>query len=208
MAWWPISTAAWSRPTRSATTRSSSARCSTCTSSRTPSRWSSTGAATASCTPPRARRAHMIVVGGEALVDLVAGEGGDLAAHLGGGPFNCARTLGRLERPVAYLGRISRDRFGTRLREQLRADGVNLCAVVDTEDPTTLALVELDAGGAASYRFYLEGTSVPGLTPDAALAVLPERVEGVHVGSLGLVVEPTAAALEAVVAQVAGEALV
>jgi len=84
--------------------------------------------------------AGVIVVGGEALVDLVVGEDDELDVYLGGGPFNCARTLGRLEQPVAYLGRISSDRFGTRLREQLRADGVSLDAVVDTDDPTTLAL--------------------------------------------------------------------
>ena len=128
-----------------------------------------------------------IVVGGEALVDLVAGGGGELDAHLGGGPFNCARTLGRLEQPVAYLGRISGDRFGRQLRAQLEEDAVSLDCVVDTDDPTTLALAELDDEGAATYRFYSEGTSVPGLTPEAALGVLPERVEMVHVGTLGLV---------------------
>ena len=149
-----------------------------------------------------------IVVGGEALVDLVAGGGGELDAHLGGGPFNCARTLGRLEQPVAYLGRISSDRFGRQLREQLEADAVSLDCVVDTEDPTTLALAELDAEGAATYRFYSEGTSVPGLTPEVALGVLPPRVEMVHVGTLGLVYEPVADALEAVVERVSGEALV
>ena len=151
--------------------------------------------------------AGVIVVGGEALVDLVVGGDDELAGHLGGGPFNCARTLGRLEQPVAYLGRISSDRFGARLREALRADGVSLEAVVDTEDPTTLALAELDEEGAATYRFYFEGTSVPGLTPEAALSVLPERVGMIHVGTLGLVFEPVADALEAVVAQ-AGDALV
>jgi fructokinase len=149
-----------------------------------------------------------IVVGGEALVDLVAGGGGELDAHLGGGPFNCARTLGRLEQPVAYLGRISNDRFGAQLREQLEEDGVSLDMVLETDDPTTLALAELDEEGAATYRFYIEGTSVPGLTPEDALAALPERVELVHVGTLGLVFEPTAAALETVVEKVADEALV
>jgi fructokinase len=149
-----------------------------------------------------------IVVGGEALVDLVAGGDGELAAHLGGGPFNCARTLGRLEQPVAYLGRISSDRFGRQLRAQLEEDAVSLECVVDTDEPTTLALAELDAEGAATYRFYSEGTSVPGLTPEDALRVLPERVEMVHVGTLGLVYEPVADALEAVVERVSGEALV
>jgi fructokinase len=151
--------------------------------------------------------AGVIVVGGEALVDLVVGGDDELAGHLGGGPFNCARTLGRLEQPVAYLGRISSDRFGARLREQLRADGVSLDAVVATDDPTTLALAEVDEEGAATYRFYVDGTSAPGLTPETALSVLPERVEMVHVGTLGLVFEPMADALEAVVAQ-AADALV
>ena len=152
--------------------------------------------------------AGVIVVGGEALVDLVPGAGEELAAHLGGGPFNCARTLGRLGQPVAYLGRISSDRFGVRLREQLRADGVRLDAVVDTDDPTTLALAELDAAGAATYRFYVEGTSAPGLTPEAALAALPRRVDALHVGTLGLVFEPMADALEAVVTEAAADTLV
>ena len=150
----------------------------------------------------------MILVGGEALVDLVVGDGEEVGAHLGGGPFNCARTLGRLEQPVAYLGRLSSDRFGRRLRAQLEEDGVRLDAVVATEDPTTLALAELDAHGAAAYRFYVAGTSAAGLTPDAALAVLPEEVEMLHAGTLGLVFEPTAQALEAVVERVAGDALV
>jgi fructokinase len=154
-----------------------------------------------------ARPDGVIVVGGEALVDLVVGDDDALAGHLGGGPFNCARTLGRLEQPVAYLGRISSDRFGVRLREQLEEDGVRLDAVVATDDPTTLALVEVDARGAATYRFYHGGTSVPGLTPETALEVLPEGVDMIHVGTLGLVYEPAADALEAVVAQ-AGEALV
>jgi fructokinase len=42
----------------------------------------------------------LIVVGGEALIDLVPAGDGTLAAHPGGGPFNTARSLGRLERPV------------------------------------------------------------------------------------------------------------
>ena len=150
----------------------------------------------------------MILVGGEALVDLVVGDGDEVGAHLGGGPFNCARTLGRLEQPVAYLGRISSDRFGARLREQLEADGVSLAAVVATDDPTTLALAELDADGAAAYRFYDDGTSVPGLTVEDALAALPDGIEMIHAGTLGLIFEPIATAIEAVVERIGDSALV
>jgi fructokinase len=150
----------------------------------------------------------VIVVAGEALVDVVLDRFGGLIGHPGGGPYNVARTLGRLAQPVVYLGRISTDRFGERLRGQLEDDGVHLDAVVPTADPTTLALAETDGRGSATYRFYTAGTSAPGLTPEDALAALPERVATLHVGTLGLVLEPIAHALEALVQQVSDETLV
>jgi fructokinase len=149
-----------------------------------------------------------IVVGGEALVDLVPHAAGELRAHAGGGPYNTARTLGRLEQDVHYLGCLSDDGFGARLRAQLVEDAVRLDTVVPTPLPTTLALAELDEHGAATYRFYTEGTSAPALEPEAALGVLPEQVDMLHIGTLGLVMEPTALALQAVVEAVADRALI
>jgi fructokinase len=152
----------------------------------------------------------VIVVAGEALFDLVLG-GADtdtLALHPGGGPFNVARTIGRLEGRVGFLGRLSSDRLGQRLREVLAADGVSLEAVVPAGEPTTLALAELDAGGVARYRFYTAGTSAAGLTPEEAVAALPAATTMLHVGTLALVLEPTATALEALVEGVSTEILV
>jgi fructokinase len=149
----------------------------------------------------------VILVAGEALFDLVLADSAELAAHPGGGPFNAARTVARLEQPTAYLGRLSRDRFGSRLRSLLAEDGVRLDTVVDTDDPTTLALAEIDEHGAATYRFYARGTSAFGLTAEAALAALPPAVGMLHAGT-SLALEPVASALEAVAAHVAGEALV
>ena len=151
----------------------------------------------------------MILVGGEALYDLVLqGPGDDLQGHPGGGPFNTARTVGRLAQPVAYLGRLSSDRFGRRLEAILADDGVGLDCVVRTDEPTTLALAEVDDAGVARYRFYERGTAAPGLTPEAALEVLPPAVDILHVGTLGLALEPVASALEAVVERVTARALV
>ena len=151
----------------------------------------------------------MILVGGEALYDLVLqGATDDLHGHPGGGAFNTARTIGRLEQPVAYLGRLSHDRFGERMLGLLESDGVDLGAVVRTNDPTTLALAEVDDDGVARYRFYERGTSAVGLEPDAALAVLPGDVRFLHVGTLGLLLEPVATALEAVVERLAPTALI
>jgi len=154
--------------------------------------------------------AGVILVAGEALIDLVpVSDAIDaLAAHPGGGPFNAARTIGRLERPVAYLGRLSRDRFGQHLEALLAEDGVRLDAVVHTDEPTTLALADVDELGVARYRFYTRGTAAAGLTSEAALAARPDEVQIVHAGTLGLALEPTASALEAVIARLSGRAMV
>ncbi len=70
----------------------------------------------------------MILVGGEALYDLVPQRSAEeLHGHPGGGPFNTARTMGRLGAPVTYLGRLSTDRFDAeheRLLAKAEADGV------------------------------------------------------------------------------------
>ncbi|HWI07269.1 MAG TPA: PfkB family carbohydrate kinase [Solirubrobacteraceae bacterium] len=150
-----------------------------------------------------------VLVGGEALYDLVlADAGGALTGHPGGGPFNTARTIGRLRRPVAFLGRLSTDALGATHARMLVDDGVALDAVVRTDEPTTLALASLDARGAATWSFYARGTAAAGLTRDEALAALPPRAAALHVGTLGLVLEPLATALEAVVERLAGAAIV
>jgi fructokinase len=150
----------------------------------------------------------VILVGGEALYDLVVQGEDAIAAHPGGGPFNTARAIARLEQPVAFLGRLSSDRFGRRLERLLADDGVGLESLVRADEPTTLALAEVDERGGASYRFYAEGTAAAGLTPEEALAALPDGVDMLHVGTLGLALEPLASALEAVVERLAPQALV
>src|SRR4029453_18974134 len=121
----------------------------------------------------------------------------DLQGHPGGAALTTARTIGRLAQPVAYLGRLSTDRFGTTLERMLAAAGVPLDTVVRTDEPTTLALAEIDETGSARYRFYERATSAPGLTPEAALAALPPAVGILHVGTLGLTLQPVARALGA-----------
>jgi fructokinase len=150
----------------------------------------------------------VIVVAGEALMDLIVGADGGLTANAGGGPYNAARTIARLGGASAFLGRVSGDRFGRELLAALRADGVDLALVVHTDQPTTLAVAELDAGGAATYRFYTEGTAAAGLLPGDVAAGLPRSAQALHVGTLGLVVEPTASTLAGLVAQVADDVLV
>ena len=150
----------------------------------------------------------MIVVAGEALVDLLVHPDGRLVAVPGGGPFNTARTIGRLEGAVAYLGCLSSDRFGAVLRETMTHDGVDLSLAGTTDAPTTLTVAELDERGAATYRFHTAETSAPGLTEAVVKAALATRPRAFHLGTLGLVLEPMASALVAGVAGAHAETLV
>ena len=179
--------------------------------------WSSCPRSWSRAAPARSsrRRSHdlrppagPIVVSGEALFDLVLARDGSLAGHPGGGPYNVARTIGRLEQPAAYLGRLSTDGCGQRLRAELAADGVALDSAVATDDPTTLALAQLDDEGVARYRFYERETSAPGLTAEAAAAALPSPIRAFYLGTLGLVLEPMASSLESLVARLPDDTLV
>ncbi|MCY7419002.1 MAG: PfkB family carbohydrate kinase [Chloroflexi bacterium] len=140
-----------------------------------------------------------IVVAGEALVDLILDATGGIRPALGGGPFNTARTIARLGGDAAFLGCITRDRFGEQLVRGLIDDGVDTGLVVRTEAPTTLALAELDHDHAARYRFYVDGTAAPQLPEATALRALDADPWALHVGTLGLVFEPIGTSLEALV---------
>ena len=144
----------------------------------------------------------MIVVGGEALVDLVE-ERGLLRPVPGGGPFNTAIALGRLGIPVAFLGVLSHDGYGSLLARMLVEAGVDMSLVRWSEAPTPLAVVHRRDDGANTYTFYLAGTCFTDLSPDAVLA-LPEAVSAIHVGTLGLAIDPPAAAYEALLEREAG----
>ncbi|QUI31166.1 carbohydrate kinase [Streptomyces alfalfae] len=145
----------------------------------------------------------MIVVAGEALIDLVPQEAGrapdgraalpDLAPRLGGGPYNTAVALGRLGSPVAFCSRVSRDTFGEALLDGLRAAGVGLAYVQRGPEPTTLAVASIGEDGSAGYSFYVEGTADRLFT---APARLPDGVRAMSFGTCSLVLEPGASAYE------------
>ena len=144
----------------------------------------------------------MIVIGGEALVDLVD-DGGSRRAVAGGGPFNTAIAFGRLGVPVGFLGAISRDDYGHMLAEQLIEVGVDTSLVRWSDAPTPRALVHRLQDGKNEYRFDLSGTALVDLTPEQ-LPVLPDDAWAIHVGTLALAVDPPAGAYEALVDREAG----
>ncbi|HEV2217601.1 MAG TPA: carbohydrate kinase [Candidatus Dormibacteraeota bacterium] len=137
----------------------------------------------------------MIVVCGEALIDVVRNPDGTQLATPGGGPFNTARALARLGVPTAFLGHLSDDTFGRALAGLLVADGASLELATIGSEKTTIAVADLDPDGVAEYQFLVEGTSAPNLTPDMVPAQLASDVAALHIGTLGMVLEPIASTL-------------
>ncbi len=150
----------------------------------------------------------LIVVAGDALVDLIVRPDGRIVPVGGGGPYNSVRAIARLGVPTAWVGGLSSDRFGHMLEEGLVADGVELDLVQRTDLPTTLALAELGDDGSAAYRFYTEQTSAPAVLPGPLAGGLPASTRAVLTGTLGLVLEPMATTLEAWVAGLPPDVLV
>ncbi|MFK4150089.1 carbohydrate kinase [Streptomyces sp. NPDC004065] len=138
----------------------------------------------------------MIVVAGEALIDLVpqgTGALADLKPALGGGPYNTAVALGRLGSPTAFCSRTSHDAFGEALLDGLRRAGVDVSAVQRGPEPTTLAVATVGADGSAAYTFYVEGTADRLFTVPGGL---PGGTRAVSFGTCSLVLEPGASAYE------------
>lgn len=138
------------------------------------------------------------VVCGEALIDLIPKESVSTAestwsALCGGGPLNTAIALARLGLPVQFLGRLGADSFGTQLRSHLQKADVGLDLVVDTDQPTSLAVVSLDDQGRAQYTFHFNETSNFGWRDDE----FPELEEDdwLHFGSISSVIRPGARAI-------------
>jgi fructokinase len=138
----------------------------------------------------------MILVAGEALLDLVVSDGAVLPSP-GGGPYNTARALGRLGASVGFLGRLSEDYFGSMLTNVLAESGVSLRYASRGPEPSALAIAHRTADGEADYSFYLGGTTFG----YATFAVPEVDVRALCVGSLALALEPPASALEALVEQ-------
>ncbi|WP_370646153.1 sugar kinase [Brachybacterium sp. ACRRE] len=114
---------------------------------------------------PRAGAAPRVVTVGETMA-LLHSEGIGSLAHartmtigIGGAESNLAIGLRRLGVPVAWVSRVGADELGTRVLRELRAEQVEVRAVVDPERPTGLMLKSHPSGGASTVRYYRSGSA-------------------------------------------------
>jgi fructokinase len=104
-------------------------------------------------------RAGVTVIG-EAIIDLVpTGPPQTFQAVPGGSPYNVAVGLARLGHRASLMARLGDTAFGRILRDHAQAEGIDLRAAPQAAEPSTLAVVSLDASARASYDFYLDGTA-------------------------------------------------
>jgi fructokinase len=95
------------------------------------------------------------------------------------------------------LARISADAFGTRLRDRLVGDGVDVRYVVTAAEQSSMAVVDLGDDGSARYSFYLRDTADwQWVTNDLPVAFDPS-VTALHAGSMALLMPPGGVVLEA-----------
>ncbi len=123
----------------------------------------------------------MIVVAGEALIDVVVDNDGDTSETPGGSPLNVAVGLGRLDVPATLISQVGHDEYGGLVVQHVTGSGAEIIAVPTSTGRTSIATAHLDDGGGASYEFDIDW-SLPRqeLPPCHAL----------HVGSLGTLLEP------------------
>lgn len=140
----------------------------------------------------------MIVVAGEALVDVVVDHDGDSSETPGGSPLNVAVGLARLDVDATLITQVGHDERGGAVVAHVTASGAEVVAVPTRSGRTSLATARLDEGGAAAYDFDLEWTlPAQELPPCRAL----------HVGSLGTLLEPGRASVADLVDQAVGRDL-
>ena len=128
----------------------------------------------------------VILVTGEALVDLIPNGATSFEAVLGGSPFNAAIGLGRLGVPTGFAGRLSTDSMGEALVDRLSESHVDLSFVARTPQPSPLAFVTRGtAASGARYSFYLGSTAYDG--PSSLPAEWTDQVAHLHIGSFSAV---------------------
>ena len=126
----------------------------------------------------------LITVIGEALIDLLPGQQPRTFAALpGGSPYTVAIGLARLGQRVTLMARLSGDAFGGILREQAMAENIELAAAPHAAEPTTLAVVSLDANAGAIYYFHRHGTADWQWTA-AEIGRVPAQTAALHFGSI------------------------
>lgn len=141
-----------------------------------------------------------ILVIGEALIDIVHPQNGQVSEYAGGSPANVAITLSRLGQSARLFSWFGSDAHGELLMQHLTESGVELIPGSQEAPRTSTALARLDETGAAQYEFEIEW-KLPHTD-------IPETLAAVHIGSIAAVLEPGASAVATIVRKQQEDAII
>ena len=147
----------------------------------------------------RVTPARVLVVG-ESLVDVVRTSGND-SVHPGGSPLNVAVGLRRLDVPTTLHSSFGVDAHGRAIARRLEASGVTITPGTINDRPTSVALATIGADGGATYSFSIDWDPAPG-------EVAAGTIDALHVGSIGAALEPGAARVERLTAELRPSAII
>lgn len=139
-----------------------------------------------------------VVCFGEALIDFKATGPLAFQGFVGGSPLNVTLAVARLGTPVALAAQISTDLFGDAILAHLEANGIDRSLVIRDPAPTTLAFVA-ESGGDVEFSFVGGGAADTRYDPRPR-PHLPEEVAFLEFGSISLLREPGATAIQDVIA--------
>ncbi|WP_138468115.1 carbohydrate kinase [Poseidonocella sp. HB161398] len=134
-----------------------------------------------------------IFVCGEAIMDFVPVESAAGTAFLplpGGSPMNTAKAAACAGAEAHFLGALSTDLFGERLLADMVAHGVRTGLTPRSDDPSTLAFVDMSTGE-PHYAFYDRDSAAVNMAPTAE-GITAEPGDILAVGSISLIPNPGA----------------
>jgi fructokinase len=129
----------------------------------------------------------MIVIGGDAIVDLIDRGERLFEACPGGSTLNCALAAGQLGSEVLYVSTLSTDAYGDLLAARLAECRVSLRDNARSNAYSSLAVVSLDETSQPSYAFYRDGTADREVPVAEIIASFPQSMSIFHVGSCALI---------------------
>ncbi len=133
-----------------------------------------------------------VVALGELLIDFtengISSQGNPVyEANPGGAPCNVLAMLKKAGRKTAFIGKVGRDIFGSRLAAVLDETGIDTSnLIVDEDVRTTLAFVETLPGGDRDFSFYRNPGADMMLREDEIHEELLKATRIFHFGTLSM----------------------
>lgn len=149
-----------------------------------------------------------VTVVGEVVIDRFFNADGTVLDVAGGSSANTAIALQRAGIPTSLRARFSRDAAGRSLRAHNAAEGLDLSASPDADEPASIVEVRLAPDGQPSYLFRLAGAADWQWTAEELATPLPRNTRLVHFGSIAAVWEPGATRLRTWIAALPNRPLI